>query len=214
MINFIPVFPLNIVVYPGEALNLHIFEPRYKQLITECLTEKKSLGIPYVPQTGIVEYGTVIEVQELVATYPDGEMDVKTLGSKVFRVLESVPSIPGKLYSGAIVEYPNNDTSAPDSQIARLILSEITRLFRLLSQEDKLPKDNLPVVSYDIAHFVGLNRDEEYELLTILTEIQRLEYLRRHLHRLLPLIVELEEVKARIQRNGHFRNLSLGDLNL
>ena len=48
MINFIPIFPLGIVVYPGESLNLHIFEPRYKQLVTECFAEKKMFGIPAV----------------------------------------------------------------------------------------------------------------------------------------------------------------------
>lgn len=69
MINFIPIFPLNIVVYPGEQLNLHIFEPRYKQLIRECVLEKKPFGIPTVIDHKLEEYGTRVFVTEIVKEY-------------------------------------------------------------------------------------------------------------------------------------------------
>ena len=55
MTNFIPIFPLSIVVYPGESLNLHIFEERYKQLITECYAEKKSFGVPPVINSSVAD---------------------------------------------------------------------------------------------------------------------------------------------------------------
>ena len=72
MINFVPVFPLNIVVFPGETLNLHIFEERYKQLINECFSEKKPFGIPSVLNENIAETGTLAEVEEIVKKYEDG----------------------------------------------------------------------------------------------------------------------------------------------
>lgn len=214
MINFIPVFPLDIVVYPGETLNLHIFEPRYKQLIKECLAEKKPFGIPCVLDGRIQELGTLMEVTELVKEYEDGQMDIRTRGVKIFSVLEIVKSIPDKLYSGAIVNYPDNTMGQGDSNLAKLIVSEVHRLYVLLSTEDKWRLTDTNALSYDIAHFIGLNKEQEYELLSIFTEIQRLEYIRRHLNALLPVIKELEEMKARIRRNGHFRDLSLGDFNL
>ena len=108
MINFIPVFPLEIVVYPGEQLNLHIFEDRYKQLINECYAEKKSFGIPSVINKRIGELGTLVKITEIAEVYEDGRMDIRTQGISVFRILEVVQSIPNKLYSGAIVNYPNN----------------------------------------------------------------------------------------------------------
>ena len=104
MINFIPIFPLNIVIYPGEVLNLHIFEPRYKQLIKECLADKKPFGIPLVLQTKLEEYGTLMEITELVKEYDNGEMDIRTRGTKVFRVLEVVKDLPEKQFSGAILD--------------------------------------------------------------------------------------------------------------
>jgi len=65
MTNFIPIFPLNIVVYPGENLNLHIFEPRYKQLINECHVAKKPFGIPTVIDNKVQEFGSMVEITEL-----------------------------------------------------------------------------------------------------------------------------------------------------
>src|SRR4051812_34478331 len=109
MTNFIPIFPLGIVVYPGESLNLHIFEPRYKQLISECYAGKKPFGIPAVIDKRMQDYGTVVQIKEITTVHDDGEMDIKTEGEKVFRILEVIKEIPDKLYSGAIVNYPVNN---------------------------------------------------------------------------------------------------------
>lgn len=214
MINFIPIFPLDVVVYPGEQLNLHIFEPRYKQMIRECLKENKRFGIPPVLSERMEEFGTLMELTELVKEYDNGELDIRTRGVSVFRVLEVVKQIPDKLYQGAIVEYPTNVMHHGESNIARVIVDEVKRLYALLNVEEKFPAHKTAMISYDVAHFVGLTRQQEYELLCLLSELQRLEYIRRHLNNLIPTIKELEEVKARIQRNGHFRDLSLGDFNL
>ena len=109
MTNFIPIFPLGIVVYLGEQLNLHIFEPRYKQLITECFATKKPFGIPAVIDDKINEMGTLVQVTEISQVYEDGKMDIKTEGLQVFRMLEIINELPDKLYSGAIVNYPDNN---------------------------------------------------------------------------------------------------------
>src|ERR1700759_234565 len=111
MTNFIPIFPLEIVVYPGEKLNLHIFEERYKQLISECFKEKKPFGIPPVLKNKISETGTLVQVKEIVKQYEDGRMDITTEGKSLYRVLEIIDSIPAKLYSGAIVKHLSNDES-------------------------------------------------------------------------------------------------------
>jgi Lon protease-like protein len=213
MINFIPIFPLNIVVFPGEALNLHIFEPRYKQMVRECLAEKKPFGLPPVVENNPHEdLGTLIEIEELVQTHPDGSMDIRTRGKAVFRILQRIESIPDKLYAGAIVNYPENITDPGDTQTSRTIVSEVKRLYVLLDVSEKFPLNSDEVRSYEIAHFVGLSLLQEYELLGLFTELHRLEYLRRHLATIVPVVQQLEQLKERIQRNGHFRDLSLGDL--
>jgi len=213
MTNFIPIFPLNIVVFPGEALNLHIFEPRYKQMIGECLEEKKPFGLPPVIDNNLHDdLGTLIEIVELVQTHPDGTLDIRTRGQSVFRILQHIEAIPDKLYAGAIVNYPENITNPGDTYTSRTIVGEVKRLYALLNVSEKFPADRDEMLSYDIAHYVGLSQLQEYELLGLFTELHRLEYIRRHLANIVPVIQQLEHLKDRIQRNGHFRDLSLGGL--
>lgn len=212
MTNFIPIFPLGIVVYPGEQLNLHIFEPRYKQLINECFETKKPFGIPPVIDNKINETGTLVKVLEITTVYDDGKMDIKTEGVEVFTILEIIKELPGKLYSGAIVNYPDNIESSSKT-LMQTILIAVRELHRLLkiTKDFKKPDDTLN--SYDVAHHAGLSLPEEYELLQLLHELQRQEYLKRHLKKVLAVIAETESLKERVQMNGHFKNLKgLDDL--
>jgi len=206
MINFIPIFPLSIVVYPGETLNLHIFETRYKELIHECFAEAKPFGIPAVIKNEVSELGTIIEVNEIVEVYEDGKMDIRTMGLKVFRTLELVKSIPGKLFSGAIVNYPTNIESN-NSDLMRKVLKSIRELHQLLNVKKDFKKPDELLCSYDIAHHAGLSLDQEYELLGLFNELQRLEYLKRHLNKVLLIVKGTEHLKEKIILNGHFKEL-------
>ena len=122
MTNFIPIFPLGIAVFPGEQLNLHIFEPRYKQLINDCFAEAKPFGIPTVLGDTINELGTLIEIVEIVAIHTDGKMDISTKGLQIFKMLETIKTLPDKLYSGAIVTYPVNDERLKPALISAITL--------------------------------------------------------------------------------------------
>jgi Lon protease-like protein len=207
MTNFIPIFPLGIVVFPGEDLNLHIFEPRYKQLITDCFAEAKPFGIPTVLKNGLSERGTLVEVKEIVEVYEDGKLDIKTKGVSIFRILEVVKSIPDKLYSGAIVNYPDNEQSKKLLLLQKVVKS-IKDLHAVLKLSKDFKKPENELVSYDIAHHVGMSLEEEYEFAGLFREDQRLEYLKRHLMKVLPVVNEMELLKDRIKLNGHFKNLS------
>lgn len=212
MTNFIPIFPLEIVVYPGEKLNLHIFEDRYKQLITECFKEKKTFGIPSVVKSKISENGTLVQITEIVKQYDDGRMDIKTEGISVFRILEVIESIPAKLYSGAIVKHLPNDSTNISGQVKK-ILDALRELHRLLHVKKEFDKPDIELKSYDMAHHAALSIEEEYELLGLLREDQRLEYLRRHLQKIIPVVAGIESLKKKIQLNGHFKELKGFDFN-
>lgn len=206
MTNFIPIFPLGIVVYPGEELNLHIFEPRYKQLITECYAAKKPLGIPTVIQNKMQEYGSLVEIIELTKTYANGELDVKTKGDKVFRILEIIKEIPDKLYGGAIVSYPDNfEKGMPE--LIKSIMTSVRELHQLLKVDKDFKKKEEEIKAYDLAHHVGLSMGEEYELLMLADERQRQEYLKRHLTKVIPMLTGMELLKEKIKLNGHYKNL-------
>ena len=207
MTNFTPIFPLGIVVYPGEALNLHIFEPRYKQLINECFAQKKPFGIPVVLDKQMQEFGTLVEIESIAKQYEGGEMDIHTRGTKVFRLLELVREIPDKLYSGAIVNYPENDTVS-DKAFMKRLMDKVRELHRLLQVEKNFGQPDEDLNSYTIAHHIGLTLEQEFDLLKLFSEKQRKEFIKRHLHKAIPLLSGVEQLKQRIQLNGHFKNLS------
>jgi Lon protease-like protein len=211
MTNFIPIFPLGIVVYPGEDLHLHIFEPRYKQLINECHAAKKPFGIPTVIDNKMQDNGSMVEIAELSKVYDNGEMDIKTRGVKVFRILEVIKELPDKLYSGAIVNYPDNhEKGIPE--IMRKIMTSIRELHQLLKVDKDFKKPDSAINVYELAHHVGLSLEEEYELLNLLDERQRQEYLKRHLAKVIPMLTGMELLKEKIKLNGHFKNLGGFDL--
>jgi Lon protease-like protein len=214
MINFIPIFPLGIVVYPGENLNLHIFEPRYKQLIADCFAEKKMFGIPAVINSHLNEMGTLVEINEISHTYDNGEMDIRTTGIKVFRVLEIIKQVPDKLYSGAIVNYPENKMEAGAKDMMVKVVNAVRELHAKLKIKKEFAGPDKALKSYDIAHHAGLSLQEEYELLGLMQEIQRQEYLKRHLAKVLPVVAEMDELKEKIKLNGHFKNLSSMDFDI
>jgi len=211
MTNFIPIFPLGIVVYPGEELNLHIFEPRYKALITECRETGRSFGIPAVLNNRMHEMGTLMELVEITKMHDNGEMDIRTRGLKVFRILEVVKEVPDKLYSGAIVNYPDNNDQG-NRQLMDSVINAIRELHKMLKVTKEFKKPDAELWSYDLAHHAGLSLEEEYELLQLMHERQRQEYLKRHIMKVLPVVSEMETLKERVKLNGHFRNLSGFDL--
>ena len=206
MTNFIPIFPLGIVVYPGEQLNLHIFEPRYKQLINESYESKKPFGIPAVVDEKINEMGTLVQVKEISQVYDDGKMDIKTEGLQIFRMLEMIYDLPDKLYSGAIVNYPDNKEKG-NRTLMQGIVKGIRELHKLLKIEKIFAKPDDELGTYDVAHHAGLTLQEEYELLELLHEGQRQEYLKRHLIKVIPMLAEMELLKEKVKLNGHFKNL-------
>jgi Lon protease-like protein len=211
MTNFIPIFPLGIVVYPGEQLNLHIFEPRYKQLIKECNDLKKPFGIPTVIDNKMQEYGSLVEIVEISSIHENGEMDIKTKGQKVFRILEIIREIPDKLFSGAIVNYPANVEKGNAEQMKK-VMTGVRELHRVLKLSKEFAHADDRLSSYDVAHHLGFSITEEYELLGLFDERQRLEYIKRHLAKVIPTVTGMELLKEKIKLNGHFKNLEGFDI--
>ena len=206
MTNFIPIFPLGIIVYPGEDLNLHIFEPRYKQLINECFEQKKPFGIPVVIDNKLQEHGTLVQITEISKVQDNGEMDIKTKGLQVFLILELIKELPEKLYSGAIVNYPeNNEQGKPE--LMQKVMAGIRDLHKLLKVNKEFIIPDEEIKCYDIAHHIGLSLEQEYELLGLFDERQRQEYLKRHLAKVIPTVAVMEQLKEKIKLNGHFKDL-------
>jgi Lon protease-like protein len=203
--SFLPLFPLNLVVFPHEDLNLHIFEPRYRQLINECLDEKKTFGIPAFVNSKLLGYGTEVEVKQLSKRYGDGRMDIKTKGLRIFKILDFQNPFNNKLYAGGEIDFVENEDLS--EEINLYLLSLVEKLYKLLKVKVDYDKPDYAPFSYRIVHKIGISVTDEYELLTMPTEKQRQEKLIQHLEFILPIVAEVERTKERIAMNGHFKDL-------
>jgi len=202
MDNLLPLFPLNVVVFPEEPLNLHIFEPRYIELINDVLASENVIGMPaYINHT--LEYGTTLRVAEVSNIYDDGRMDIKTIGCDVFKVIKFYNPTYGKLYAAGKVEFLE-DIDNPDLTLKEKLRSMLQQLFNKLelNKEVRIRDD---FKSYDVAHLAGLSFNAKYEMLKVNNERGRQEYLLAHLNKILPVMDDIEETRARISMNGHFR---------
>lgn len=204
MTKFLPIFPLSNVVYPGQLLNLHIFEPRYKQLIQECHATGKTFGIPSVFKETINEFGTEMEILEISKTYENGEMDIKTRGAKIFRIIEVLRNVPDKLYSAAVVyevEHLPFDTQVPNPTLIDLI----DKLHLVLGTNFRVNDKYENPLSFDLVQYAALGPEDQYRLLMATSEKARQWFIIEHLQKLIPSIEQTEKVKAKVQMNGHFR---------
>ena len=206
MTNFIPLFPLALVVYPGENLNLHIFEPRYKQLVKDCFEAKKPFGIVAVIDGKVQEYGTLVEIVEISETYENGEMDIKTNATLVFKILENIESLPNKLYHGAIVTYPATKYYGSVPMMQKIV-EAVKKLHFYLAVKKNFKKPDEELLSFDVAHHVGMTLKEEYEILCLEIELHRQEFIKRHLKKILDVLEEVDRLKEKISLNGHFKNM-------
>ncbi|MGV3560004.1 LON peptidase substrate-binding domain-containing protein [Larkinella arboricola] len=201
---YLPLFPLNLVVYPHEELNLHIFEERYRQLISECLETGNTFGIPAFINNKLPGFGTEMRVLALHKRYDDGRMDIKTIGTRIFRIATFENPAPGKLYAGGLVEAVESEPEMGDDLDE--LVGKLTQLYRLLDVKSEIDRTT-PLLSFRVAHKIGLSVEDEYKLLTLEHENERQRFLIRHLDRVLPVVSEMERTKDRIKMNGHFKNL-------
>ena len=202
----LPLFPLRLVVFPGEFVNLHIFEPRYRQLIGECEQDGITFGIPAFIGDRVMDLGTEIELISVVKRFPNGEVDIRTRGIGLFRIERFFRVLPGKMYAGGEVRRLDNEMDG-DPMVAQLILEKLREMFQRLQVNKTVPENPLDFRTYNFAHHVGLNIEQEYEFLCILDEIGRQQYLLEHLERILPNVIEMDEIRRKAQMNGHFKNV-------
>lgn len=198
------LFPLNLIVFPGEHLNLHVFEPRYKQLVTDCLESGGTFGIPAFVEKE-VRYGTEVKILEVTKEYEDGKMDIKTLGIRSFEILDFQNPWADRLYAGGLVSFLEYDDHE-DAELKLRLIDLVSELFRNLQVADKL-KVTKQTGLLDIVHKIGLDITEEYELLKMNSEKERLHFTIQHLKRMMPALERAEQAKEKINQNGHFKHM-------
>lgn len=195
-----------MVVFPGEFVNLHVFEPRYKQLALECEEQGITFGIPAFIGKRVMDLGTEIELIKVEKRYPNGEMDIRTRALGLFRIERFFQKAPHKLYAGGEIRRLTTEMDG-DPMVAQLLIDKLRELFERLQVKKDLPNSPLAFSTYDYGHLVGYTLEQEYEFLCILDEMGRQQYLLEHLEALLPELTEMDDMRRKAQMNGHFKNV-------
>lgn len=206
----IPIFPLQIVLFPGEDLNLHIFEPRYKQLISDCSSSKTGFGIPTVLHGKLSLVGTEAVIKDIINIYPDGKIDLTITGTRRFSIERHIGTYEAKLYDGAQVTWLE-DNMTSDTRTQSKMMNLVREIYDALQLTKPGLTDRDDLLAYEVAHYVGMSLEQEYILLTLSSEKERQEYLIKFLRKVVPTMHSIERLKERISMNGHFRELDPPD---
>ncbi|WP_194777923.1 LON peptidase substrate-binding domain-containing protein [Pararhodonellum marinum] len=198
-----PFFPLKLVAFPGEDLNLHIFEPRYKELVNDCQKEGLSFGV-CVYLDKLMTYGTEVKLLEVHKIYEDGRMDIRTKAMQVFEILSFENPLQNKLYAGGNVRHLEDDMKVPEN-VFREFIFYLKEMLRLLNYQVEYNEKD--ITSYTFAHKLGLKIEEEYELLIMSSETERLGFLIKHFIKMIPIMKEVENAREKIKMNGHFKHM-------
>jgi len=201
----LPMFPLELVCFPGELLALHIFEDRYQQLVNDCENENITFGIPsYINNE--MRFGTEVRLEKVVKRYDSGASDILCRGMQVFEMSQFYNVLGDKLYAGADVSFVSYEQDGSDISKEKLI-NALKTFYELLDLE-------LPAYAYEdidtftYAHKMGLSLEQEYEILKITSQSDRYQFLIEHLNTVIPTVKAVNRTKELIQLNGHFKNFN------
>jgi ATP-dependent Lon protease len=201
----IPLFPLNVVLLPGAELPLHIFEPRYREMVKNCLQHKSEFGMLLSMPNGVARVGCTAEIVEVVKRYPDERMDILTAGRAPFRVVDLFPENP--LLEGRVDYLEDREPAASPHTQRELV--ELFEACHTLIYDDYpkstqgAPPDDL---SYVIASALPLDLLWKQQILELRSESDRQERLVAYLREWAPHLQKKEAMRQRAGGNGHGLN--------
>jgi ATP-dependent Lon protease len=203
-IDSLPLFPLDLVLYPNERLPLHIFEERYKDLTRYCLDHDVPFGVVRSEDDSLADVGTTARIDDVVNRYEDGRLDIAVHGDERFRILELRDE---KSYYTADVSLLEENGDPVDLDLKERVITQHMKLLELAGRTVRpdLYQD-VEYLSYVLAQNAALDGDQKQDLLEQPTENDRIRYLIRHFESLIPKVEQREDVNRRIRSNGHFRD--------
>lgn len=198
----LPLFPLDLVLFPGTALPLHIFEPRYREMIGECIDNKSPFGVIRALEQGIAEIGCTAQVIEVTKKYSDGRFDMTAQGAERFEVLEL--NQERAFLRAEILLVPDDPGSAiADERIRAVQLHrEILTLAGATPDRDA---DDENTLSFHLAGSLPLDLDFKQKLLATLSEQERIHDLAAYLENILPGLRRAARAREKAGGNGHAR---------
>ena len=193
------LFPLGIVLLPTERVPLHIFEPRYRELIGGCLEDGHEFGLVYADESGLRDVGTRARVTDLLEEFDDGRMNVIVEGGERFRLLELTS---GRSFHTGRVEGVDDEREDPAPREATVALGAFRALARIVEVEPEVPAKDSPSLSFELAARVELAVGPKQRLLELRSERARLQLVAELLEETGRRAVLERELAERASRNG------------
>lgn len=201
----IPIFPLNLVVFPDSKYPLHIFEERYKILIQKCLQENSGFGIVASIDKKISDVGVYVKVTEILKTYINGELDIVVTGIERF-LINSTSLHPDGYYLAEVEKY-SDELIKVDTKLTDTLQNEFEEIVELANYKlDEAFWNNLnsaQLKSFKIAEKSGLSYEQQQELLILRNENERLLYLINYFLTIKDKVSSAESVKRIIMNDGY-----------
>jgi ATP-dependent Lon protease len=195
----IGLFPLGIVLLPTEVIPLHVFEPRYRELIGECLDEERDFGLVYADDDGLRDVGTRAAVIEVVERFPDGRLNVVVEGRARFRLLELTEG--RSFHTGTIDELSDADDPPASGEVERA-LTLFERVLELTGADVAPPATDAEQLSFAIAGRFELAAGLKQQLLQVTSERVRLQRVCEILEAAAASVERQREIAGRAGRNG------------
>jgi Lon protease-like protein len=196
----IPLFPLDVVLFPGVPLPLHIFEPRYKEMIGECLAQQRNFGVVRAVEQGLAEVGCTAEIVTVVKEYPDGRLDVVTEGRRRFELLGVNQERSFLQAEVAMIEDEPGGPSQADTERAIQLHSE---LLAVAGATQDLSAAATSDLSFYLAGSLPLDLDFKQRLLGLRSEAERIGLLISYLETIVPHIKRAARARQTAGGNGH-----------
>ena len=201
----LPLFPLGIVLLPGEPVPLHIFEPRYKEMVRVCIDGDRPFGIVYASEEKLADVGCTARIERVAARYEDGRLDIVAVGEQRFAVDEIHRDLEYLSAHVHAVEDAGEDTDTAARETA------IARHMKLLEMAGEAPLpsryDHSLPVSFTIGRNAGLDLSEKQHLLEMVLESERIQFLADHLGALLVRLEKAREYRDLARGDGHASGL-------
>lgn len=183
MSSLVPLFPLELVLLPGVPLPLHIFEPRYKEMIAECLEQQKPFGVVRASPEGVADIGCTAEIMSVTKKYDDGRMDIMARGLERFEVIQVNEDREFLQAEIAVVE---DGPEKPPTEMVTQAVRLHAEIVKLAGTEPSGPDDHASNLSFLLAGSLPLDLDFKQNLLSTLSEAKRLEAVVGYLEAILP----------------------------
>lgn len=196
----ISLFPLNVVLLPGTELPLHIFEPRYREMVHSCVRQNSEFGMLLSMPNGVARVGCTAEIMEVVKRHGDGRMDILTVGRMPFRVVELFTQNP--LLEGQVdyLEDCEISSPAPSSELVELYETCHTLIFG--DYPKNLAADSAQSFSFLVAGTLPMDLLWKQQVLELRSEADRQERLVSYLRGWAPHLQKAETVRAKSAGNG------------